>query len=171
MLHYVAGAALMAMLLITVVDILGRWLFNSPLSGTVETIPLLLVIVVYLGFAHAEHQGDHISVDLLYTHLPRRAQHLSSILSHVFSTIVLVLVTWQLWKYAGVQQRGGYSTAVIEWPIHWFVRIAAAGAALLLLATVTEVIAEICGIPADPQADRNAKREAAHQAKPRGGAT
>ena len=136
---------MIAMLALTVFDILGRWLFNSPVAGTVETIPLLLVIVVYLGFAHAQHLGDHIAVDLVHSRLGARSQHVLSIFSHVFSLVVLGLVTWQLWKYAGVQQRGGYATAVIEWPIHWFVRIATLGSALLWLATLAETVAELFG--------------------------
>ena len=143
--HHIAGAAMIAMLALTVFDILGRWLFNSPVAGTVETIPLLLVIVVYLGFAHAQHLGDHIAVDLVHSRLGARSQHVLSIFSHVFSLVVLGLVTWQLWKYAGVQQRGGYATAVIEWPIHWFVRIATLGSALLWLATLAETVAELFG--------------------------
>lgn len=143
--HHVAGAALIAMLALTLFDILGRWLFNSPVAGTVETIPLLLVIVVYLGFAHAQHLGDHIAVDLVFSRLGARSQHVLSVFSHIFSLAVLALVTWQLWKFAGVQERGGYATAVIEWPIHWFVRIAALGSALLWLATLAETVAELFG--------------------------
>lgn len=155
--HYIAGAALIAMLALTVVDILGRWLFNSPVAGTVETIPLLLVIVVFFGFAHAQHMGDHIAVDLLFSRLGARSQHVLSIFSHIFSLAVLALVTWQLWKYAGVQDRGGYATAVIEWPVHWFVRIAALGSALLWVATLAETVAELFGSGAqDTERDASA---------------
>lgn len=141
--HYFAGAALLAMLALTVVDIVGRSLFNSPLSGTVEVTPLLLVVVVYLGFAHAEHQGDHVSVDLVYTRVGPRAQRVADLVARSVSLVVLGVVTWQLWRYAGVQEAGGYTTAVLEWEIHWFVRIAALGAALLWLATLVEIVAVV----------------------------
>ena len=155
-LHHIAGAALVAMLALTVVDILGRWLFNSPVAGTVETIPLLLVVVVFFGFAHAQHMGDHIAVDLLFSRLGARSRRVLSIFSHIFSLAVLALVTWQLWKFAGVQDRGGYATAVIEWPVHWFVRIAALGSALLWVATLAETVAELFGSGA-----QDVEREAA----------
>ena len=140
--HHLAGLALLAMLAVTVVDIVGRSVFNSPLSGTVEVTPLLLVMVVYLGFGHAEHEGDHVAVDLIYLRLGPGAQRVARIIARTISVVVLAVVTWQLWQYAGVQRDGGYTTAVLEWPIHWFVRVATAGAALLLVATVTEIVAD-----------------------------
>jgi TRAP-type C4-dicarboxylate transport system permease small subunit len=144
--HYTSGAVMLVMLGITVLNILGRWLLQSPVGGTVETIPLLLVIVVFLGFPYAQHCGDHIAVDLLYSRLPKGVQNRLSVGNHIFSLLVLAFVTIQLWKYAGIQYQGGYATAVIGWPIHWFVRIAALGSALLWVATAAETVADLIGL-------------------------
>ena len=65
------------------------------------------------------------------------------VLRSFFLMIAAGVVTWQLWRYAGVQEAGGYTTAVLEWEIHWFVRIAALGAALLWLATLVEIVAVV----------------------------
>ena len=137
---------MLVMLALTVAEILGRWLLNSPVAGAVETIPLLLVMVVYFGLPHAQHRGDHIAVDLVYWRLGRKMQRRLGIGSHLFSLVALAFVTWALWDYAGVQSDGGYATAVIGWPIHWFVRMAALGAALLWIATAAEAVAELVGL-------------------------
>lgn len=137
---------MLVILALTVADILGRWLLNSPVAGAAETIPLLLVIVVFLGFPHAQHRGDHIAVDLFYSRLGRKMQQGLSVGSDLFSLVVLAFVTWELWKHAGVQDDGGYVTAVIGWPIHWFVRMAALGSALFWAATAAEAVAELAGL-------------------------
>ena len=144
--HFVAGGTMLVMLALTVAEILGRWLLNSPVAGAVETIPLMLVMVVFFGLPHAQHRGDHIAVELVYWRLDRKMRRRLSIGSHLFSLVALAFVTWALWEYAGVQHDGGYATAVIGWPIHWFVRMAAFGSALLWMATAAEAVAELVGM-------------------------
>jgi TRAP-type C4-dicarboxylate transport system permease small subunit len=162
--HYGAGLALLALLVLTIANIIGRDVFNSPVEGTVEVTPLLLVMVIYLGFAHAQHLGDHISVDLMYAHLGPRSQKASSVFSYIFTVVILVLLTRQLWRYAGVQERGGYTTASLEWEIHWFVRVATVGAALLLVATVVEIVAEVLGLDPDDTEAANGTDESVARA-------
>ncbi len=144
--HYIAAAGLLAMLAITLIDIIGRSVFNQPFSGTVEITPLLLVIVVFLGLAEAEHHGDHIAVDLVYSRCRPGVQKVLSAFAQALTVVVLFVLIVQIWRYAGVQQGGGYTTATLEWPIHWFVRIAALGMTMMLLATAVEIVAGFAGI-------------------------
>jgi TRAP-type C4-dicarboxylate transport system permease small subunit len=114
---------------------------------------LLLVVVVYLGFAHAEHQGDHVSVDLVYDRLGLTFRRIADVMARAVSLVIVGLVTWQLWRYAGVQEAGQYTTAVLEWRIHWFVRVAAVGAALLWLALLTEIVVDLLRLDGDEGSD------------------
>ena len=73
--HYLAGAGLMALLFLTVTDILGRSFFSRPVPGTVELTSMMLVFVVFLAVAHSEDMGDHITIDLIYERVgPRFAR-------------------------------------------------------------------------------------------------
>ena len=106
-LHYVAGALIAVLMLFTVYNILGRWLFGAPLRGTVELTQLVMIGVVYLGLAYAQHHDDHISVDLLYQRVGRRGRAVLDGLSAVLSIVILALIAWRLYQYGAVLEAGG----------------------------------------------------------------
>lgn len=49
----VGALIVLAMMVIVNIDVFGRWLFNSPLAGTLELTEMGVVAVVYLTVAHA----------------------------------------------------------------------------------------------------------------------
>ena len=116
-LHWVAGVALLGILFLTVADITGRSAFNNPVPGTVEVTSLVLVIVVFLGVAHSEDMGDHISVDLIYVRVGDRAKAVLDVISDVLSVAVLGLLAFQLWQFTERQLESGASSPVLRWPV------------------------------------------------------
>ncbi len=126
--HYVAGVALVGLLALTVADITGRTAFNNPVPGTVEVTALVLVAVVFLGLAHSEDRGDHITVDLLYVRVGKRFKTVLDVIADVLSVIVIGLMAYQLYQFALRQQDSGAESPVLQWPVWPFVVIAALGA-------------------------------------------
>jgi TRAP-type C4-dicarboxylate transport system permease small subunit len=61
----ISVGALIVMLFLTVIDILGSKLFNSPIKGSLDFISLLLVIAGAFGIANTEVMEKHIRVDFL----------------------------------------------------------------------------------------------------------
>ena len=57
-LHFVAGLLLLVIMLMTVVDVIGRTAFNSPFRGTVELTQMAMVVVEKL-------EGEGIEVTTL----------------------------------------------------------------------------------------------------------
>ena len=144
-LHVVAGAVLLLILAITIVNILQRR-FAVPLAGTVEMTATLMTVVVFLGIPHSEDEGDHISVDLVYERMGDGVQKAMRIFARLVGLLIMAAMTRQLWEYAGIQDRGGYTTTVREWPIHPFVRVAALGALMLTLATLANLLVDVFGL-------------------------
>jgi len=110
-LHYVAGALIIAVMALTVYNILGRWLFDNPFRGTVELTQLAMLGIVYLGMAHAQDTGNHIAVDLLYSKLPTVARLVLDWFGTLLSVVILSLLAWQLYEYSAVLQEGNRVTA------------------------------------------------------------
>lgn len=138
-LHYLAGGVLLALMSVTIVDIAGRYLFNSPFSGTVELTQMAMIVLVYLGFAHAEDQGDHIAVDILYVKLGRGGQLALTLFNGVFGLFVVGLLTWNLYSFAGILDGGGYTTAVLDIPQGRVALIGVGGAVMFVLAMASTV--------------------------------
>jgi len=151
--HYVAGVALVGMLLLTVADITGRSVFNDPVPGTVEVTSLVLVVVVFLGLAHSEDLGDHISVDLLYVRVGDRWKAVLDVFADLISVVVIALMAYQLYVFAWRQQETGAESPVLEWPVWPFVLIAAFGSALFALSIGFKLVLRAMGEPTEAEPD------------------
>jgi TRAP-type transport system small permease protein len=142
-LHYVAGALIVAVMLFTVYNILGRWLFNTPFRGTVELTQLAMLAIVYLSFAYAQQQDDHISVDLLYQRFGARGRAVLDVIAAVLSVGILGLLAWRLYAYSGILQAGGRTTAARGIPLYPFAYVAIVGAVAFILALLASAVERI----------------------------
>lgn len=154
--HYLAGAALLAFLFLTVADISGRTMFNRPVSGTVEITSLALVVVVYTALARSEDMGDHITIDLIYERVGKRAKFFLDIISDLLTIVIVTLISFQLYQFGLRNLDSGAETPVLDWPFWPFVFVASLGAGLYALSTVMRVVLRLIGAPvnaADPTLD------------------
>ncbi|MEI6470341.1 MAG: TRAP transporter small permease [Betaproteobacteria bacterium] len=71
---YFGMIVIVIMALLTGFDVVGRYVFNSPIPGTFELTEALMSIVVASGIAKATQMGEHISVDALYVKLSAPTQ-------------------------------------------------------------------------------------------------
>lgn len=147
--HYAAGALLLGVMLVTVIDVAGRSLFNAPFGGTVELTEMAMVAIVYLGFGHAQHEDDHVSVDILYVKLRRQAQLVVTVFTALFGMVVIGLLTWNLYAFARTLDGGGYTTAVLKIPQGPVALIGVGGAAMFVLALASTAVLALRGIRKD----------------------
>lgn len=147
--HYVAGAALLAILFLTIVDIVGRSGFRRPFPGTVELTSMILVVVVFLAVAYSEDMGDHITIDLVYERLGRRWKMVLDVFADLFTVVVVALLSYQLYQFVTRNQRSGAETPVLDLPVWPFVLVASIGAAFYLVSTVMRVVLRLKGAPVD----------------------
>lgn len=144
-LHYVAGALIIFVMGFTVYNVLGRWLFGAPLRGTVELTQIAMIGIVYLGLAYAQHQNNHIAVDLLYLRLGRRGRLVLDVFSTALSMVVLALVAWRLYDYAAVLDAGGRTTASRSIPLYPFAYVAIVGLLAFILSYASTLIEHLRG--------------------------
>ena len=64
-LNKVGTVLLVVMMLVTTIDVIGRYIFNSPFGGANEIAEFLQALVVYLGIAYTATQKGHVAVDFL----------------------------------------------------------------------------------------------------------
>lgn len=136
------------MMLHVTADVAGRYLFNTPVPGTIVVVAnYYMIIIVFIALGVAEEQRAHISVEILTDLMPQRAQTGFSVLSGILTVGVI-----------GVLMVGGYTEAVkktntgatmeqgsrmIEvWQSYWLIPI---GAGLMAVIALYRVITEITG--------------------------
>lgn len=60
-----AAIVLLVLVLITCIDVIGRYAFNSPLVGTVELVEICMGAITFFSFPLMFMRHDHIIVDLI----------------------------------------------------------------------------------------------------------
>jgi TRAP-type transport system small permease protein len=135
------GVVLVAVMLLTVLDVALRHTLNAPLAGAYELTELAMAAIAFLGLAHAQHLGEHITIDLLYERLPPFGRRALDGLSRLVSSLVAGAVTWQLLGYLGRMQASGEVTGVLGLPVYPAVGLAGAGFGLFTLALLGDLLA------------------------------
>lgn len=113
----IGAACLIAMMGLTVADVLGRYLMNAPVPGSTEVTELLLAAVVFLGLPAASIDNDHIAVDVLTSRLSGIRARMMEIGISILSAAVLAVVAWRIWIVGN--QIAGYSgtTPTLKLPL------------------------------------------------------
>lgn len=137
-LAWAGGVALILMMLHISADVIARYIFNSPLHGTVEIVSgYYMVAVVFLPLAMIERRNAHIVVELVTQHFPRRAQEWLIGLVALVSAAYFAAFAWQTWSDALKQYRiGEVALGTVEvtiWPTRFYLPIGCGLIALVLL--------------------------------------
>ncbi len=91
----VSALAVMAMMLIVVVDVFGRYAMNRPLFWSYDFIRLYLMpLVIILAFADTFRRDGHISVDLVYLQFGRTTRRVLRLLASVLIVASLAPIAW-----------------------------------------------------------------------------
>jgi len=95
-----ASAILLAMMLLTTVDVVARYVFNRPLRGAFEVTELLLVVLIFAGLPLVSFAGEHAVMDFVDRVLGRRAQGALERVIQAVSAALMFLLAWLVWGKA-----------------------------------------------------------------------
>ena len=95
-----ASAILMAMMLLTVVDVVARYVFNRPLAGAFEVTELMLLVLIFAGLPLVTYADEHAVMDFIDRLLSPRAQTVLQRAVQLASAAVMFLLTWLIWLKA-----------------------------------------------------------------------
>jgi TRAP-type mannitol/chloroaromatic compound transport system permease small subunit len=76
-------------------DVVGRYVFLSPIPGTYVIAGIMLVFLVYLSASYTEMIGGHIRIDLISARLSHKWRAILEIVGIIFGLFGLSLLTWQ----------------------------------------------------------------------------
>jgi TRAP-type C4-dicarboxylate transport system permease small subunit len=93
---WVAGAALAAMMLVTVADVLLRAAVNRPIRGTLEIVELLLACTFFLALPASFLRDEHIVVDIVDGFAAKWVPLLRR-LAGMLGVLLMAVMAWQGW--------------------------------------------------------------------------
>jgi TRAP-type C4-dicarboxylate transport system permease small subunit len=92
---WIAAASLVIIILTTVIHVVGRYLFKSPLTGSIELIQLLLVVTVSFSIAYTEVTKMHVSFHELVDRFPRRAHAVVFSIVYFVGAAYFIVLSWR----------------------------------------------------------------------------
>lgn len=138
-LHWVFGGlaalAIFGLALITFVDVVARYVFNSPIPGAYEISELVMGVMIFAALPVVTWRGSQITIDLLDAITPRWISGWRDGLMFAISSLVIAMLGWELWALAATLASYGDVTEYLRIPIHPTLQV------MSLLAWISAVIA------------------------------
>jgi TRAP-type C4-dicarboxylate transport system permease small subunit len=120
-----AGVAIVALMIHVVIDVSGRYFFDHPFSGTLETVTYYyMIMVTALPFAYVTRQQGQITVEMFTSWLPQRWICLFDVFGGIVTLIYVVVIAWKTGQEAGTMTAIGEvhdagAGQIITWPSRW----------------------------------------------------
>jgi C4-dicarboxylate transporter DctM subunit len=125
--------ALTFMMLLTAADVILRYVFDSPITGSYELSEFMMAILVSSGLAYTAWHRGHINVDLLISRTGPRSQAVVNSITSLLGVGFFVLMAWRMILYAQKIRVDGYTSQSLAIPIYPFVYFAGIGCVILVL--------------------------------------
>ncbi len=125
LLKFIGAAALTGLMLLTVVDVIGRY-FRHPILGSVEITGFLAVIVVAAALPCTYKAQGHVGVEILVRMLSKKTQHRLDLITRFLSLVLFSLIAWQMIVYAGHMRASGEVSMNLEFPTYLIIYLLAA---------------------------------------------
>lgn len=114
---YTGGLIFLALVIMSVVSIVGRKLFSAPVPGDVEVLQMAAAFASASFFAYCHLMQGDVKVDFFTAHM---ATHRRSILDSIGSLLVGLLgllLAWRTGAGAISLKEAGESSAILEIPV------------------------------------------------------
>lgn len=122
-----AAILMFALMVLTCIDVLGRYFFNRPVYGGLELTEILMAGTIFLALPLVAVRGENVMVELV--RLPsRRLRMAQHVLTNIIGALVALALAQQLWLRAERFARAGETTIQIKIPLD----LVAYGISLLL---------------------------------------
>ena len=139
-LHWIGRFVLILMVLITVVDVFLRYVFNKPIVGSYELTEFMMAILVFGSVAYTMAVKGHVCVDLVISRFSERTQALLECITSLLAFVLFGIATWRNVIHAGTAMNRNDVSAELFIPISPFILFVAIGIAVLTLVLFVQFI-------------------------------
>jgi len=109
----VAAALLFAMMLLTFVDVVGRYLFNQSVVGAFEITEIMMALLIFAGLPLVVRREEHVTVDLVERLFAPRLRRAYRIAIELASGALMLGLAHLMWRKAGRAADYGDTTTVL----------------------------------------------------------
>lgn len=96
-----SGAMVGALMFLTFADVVGRYVFNSPILGAYELTEVLMGLLIFAGLPLVSAARKHISIEFIPAVLSPRIRRIQAIGVELLCSAVAGVMAWRIWLYGG----------------------------------------------------------------------
>jgi TRAP-type C4-dicarboxylate transport system permease small subunit len=125
-LAYLGAVCLFALMMLTFLDVGGRFL-RKPILGATEVSALLMGFLVFFTFGHTTVRRGHLRADFIFSRLPLRTRAVLDIITHSLAVILVGFMSWRMFVFAETFRTSGRYTQTLNiylWPDAYIIAIA-----------------------------------------------
>jgi TRAP-type C4-dicarboxylate transport system permease small subunit len=112
-----SAAVLFLMMMITTLDVVGRYGFNRPLNGGFEVTEMMLAALIYCGLPLVSMRREHIVIDTFDPFMPRRMKRALDVCADIVSAAILGGMGYLIFRRAARVADYGDTTSVLKLPL------------------------------------------------------
>jgi C4-dicarboxylate transporter DctQ subunit len=167
----ISGFGIFGLMLIGVVQIFGRKLFNAPIFGYIDIVEIAMSALVFLGLAYTERLGGHIRMELFVSFLKGRWLWAFELMGVLVGLVIVAVLTYYSYTHAMRAYDSGDTTIDAQyllWPSKMIVSVSLGLLFVRLLVSLwgyvrllADPTAEPVGVPELIDVEEQALRDAA----------
>ena len=112
-----SAIVLFAMMMITAVDVVGRYVFGRPLAGGFELTEMLLAALIYCGLPLVSKRREHIVIDTFDWLMSVRMKRAFDVFADVVCWLALSGIGYLIFRRAARVAEYGDTTSVLKLPL------------------------------------------------------
>jgi len=132
---------------LTFADVLGRYVFKSPVTGTIEIVEFGMTAFSGLGIAYATFASTHIVVDVLVNRFSPRTRVALQRVGLAVGIAVWAVLAYKCGEMLQYEIRRGLSTPTLDLPTWPFTAVFVAGLVLCCIACARQIARDDPGEP------------------------
>ena len=115
-LGWLSAVPVALIVVLTFADVLGRYIFSSPVKGSVEIIEFAMALVIFTALPVVTRQRGHVTVSLIDNLVKGLGRKVKLVLCDAISALALGLLTWRLYLQGRDDLDSGSATIVLGLP-------------------------------------------------------
>jgi TRAP-type C4-dicarboxylate transport system permease small subunit len=137
---FIGAGTLVVLMLITGIDVFGRYVLHKPLLGAFEISELALALVIVLGWGYTQSVKGHIDIDLLYSRLPLTVQTFLDFLIPLLGLCLFSFISWQAIIFVSDSLGWHETTEMMGIPVWIFKLMIFVGAISICLQFIADIV-------------------------------
>ena len=137
---FVACASVSVMAILVFVNVIARFIFNSPLAVADEMSCYLFVLMSFMGTAIAARRKAHLGLTIVTDKLSPSAARKVQVLMYLIAAVFCLLIVIFGIEMVMSQYALGQETATMQWPEWIYGLFVPVGAAFALLAFLSVAV-------------------------------